>query len=417
MFFRTATILLGLLVLASSSLADDSHTSQWSRHGLDTSARVSLLKHLQHSVQQSDIPGGSILLDHGGETILSEAFGFANVRDERPFEIAMPFRVASISKPIIATLVVKLDADGKLDLDAPVDRWLPEMSRLKFADARPIGRAPTLRQCLEHTAGFTADIGKNGRPWLKWTGKGKSLAEVVEIESKIPMVRMPGTRFAYSGIGYDVAGAVIQAALKQPLADVLRDELLMPIGMHDTTYYPDAETQAAMPDFYWKWRSDGRLRKRLEKRTVDYGDYVSVGGAIVSTIGDLHRFMQLHQNRGRVGDRQLIPAANIESMYRRTREGATYGLGFMLSPDDHSDGLPAAIAHTGSSGTYTWLDRSTEVIGVLVTQHAFSRGEDIPESEKRFSKDHPSWTKETKANYIDPIFDDQDQPEAAIRNR
>ncbi len=400
---RIAASFLLSIILAIATAAEDLAIGDWTKHGFDSESKTRLLTHLDESVRKGDVPGGAILLLHHGEVIFREDFGYGHIRREQPFAADAPFRIASISKSIIATLAVKLSAEGKLDLDQSIDAYVPEMKSLRLRSSVFLERTPTIAECLKHTAGFISDYEDGGRPWLTQTGKGLTLAQVVALEAEMPMSRNPGEAFAYSGIGYDVVGRVIEVVTQRSLNDVLQDEICVPLGMTQTTYYPDDATQKVMPSFYWQWRSDGGFRRRLDQPKVLEGHYASVGGAIVSTVDDLARFMLLHRNAGSVDGKQIIEANALNRMYKRQKPVAYYGLGFTLGPSG-DDGLASWIYHSGSSGTMLWLDRSHDVIGVIATQHSRSHGAEMLESEKNIQLNAPSWQSATKEAFIDPVL-------------
>ncbi len=363
-----------------------------------------LRKHLDESVLRGEVPGGAVLLMHDGKKIFKEGFGFRHIKHAKPFTAETPFHVASISKPIIATLVVKLAAERRLDLDRPIDTYLHEMSDLLLESGEAPATLPTLRQCLSHTAGFRSDYDKGGRPWLRYRHQGMTLADVVAREAKMPMPINPGEEFSYSGIGYDIAGRIIELSTGHSLEVAIQTELFEPLGMTHSTYHPDEDTAKQMADFYWLWRSDGKFRRKLNQPLIPPGNYISVGGGIVSTLDDLSKFMLLHQNYGVHDGKQFIPRDAIQEMYRGDRPGKYYGLGFMLRSAG-KDGLANEISHSGSSGTLMWLDRRQQNIGVLVTQHRISEGAKMPESEKRIPIDTPTWQAATKKEVLDPMLD------------
>ncbi len=396
-------LLLCCLVWRTAAIAEDLTGGTWLRHGFTAQSRDALQDHLRTSVHSGTVPGGALLLIRNDETIMREGFGFGHIRRQQPFTPDAVFRIASLSKPIIATLVVKLHADGVLDMHQPIRTYLPQAELLRLQSGEKPSRIPTLAECLKHTAAFAADESEIGRPWLTFTGKGLSLAEVVQHEVALPMSRDPGQTFAYSGIGYDIAGRIIESVTDRSLEQVLQSELCEPLGMTHTTYYPDRVTYDAMPSFYWKWRSDGKFRRRIDRPLVPTGEYVSVGGGIVSTLDDLASFLRLHRNLGNHQGKPLLPRAAIEKMYVREEPGSFYGCGFTLGPADEN-GLASWIYHTGSSGTMFWLDRQRDTIGVLATQHALSAGEAIPESKKLIKNGTPSWQKVFKQTHLDPIL-------------
>lgn len=396
-----------LLLWTSVASGEDLAIGDWTKHGFSPESKTSLESHLGASVRAGLVPGGSLILLHQGEVIFRDGFGFAHLRDEQPFTADMQFRIASLSKSIIATLTVLLDDHGQLDLDAPIDRYLPSAKRLRLASGELPTRLPTIAECLKHTAGFACDYDEGGRPWLSLTGQDKSLEQVVELETAMPMTRSPGEAFAYSGIGYDIVGRVIEIVCNRSLNEVLQQELCQPLGMSQTTYYPDAAAVDEMPSFYWQWRSDGGFRRQLHRKPIPDGDYKSVGGGIVSTLDDLARFLLLHRNGGRVGSQLLINGRALDRIYQRQKPGAYYGLGFTLGPTG-DDASAEWIFHSGSSGTMMWWDRQRDVIGIMATQHTRSAGKRAAQVSPVIPLDAPSWQATTKAEQIDPIFSDAD---------
>ena len=173
--------------------------------------------------------------------------------------------------------------------------------------------------------------------------------------------------------------------------------------MTNTTFYPRDESSDTLAGFYWRWRSNGVLRRQRDRRIVPYGQYASVGGGIVTTADDLAKFMLMHRDGGSVDGKAWTDRNFLQQQYIRKRPGAFYGLGFTLGTADDS-GIASWILHTGSSGTMFWWDRQTDTIGIIVTQQRYSDGEEIPESQKLIHKDAASWQAALKADYIDTVF-------------
>lgn len=391
------------VLLASPLLGQDHVATQSDARHFSSTDHANLRDYLHESVEEGDVPAGVVILIQRGETIFRESFGYRDLKRQLPFELTTPFHAASLSKSIVSTLVIKLHADGVLDLDEAINVKLPAASRLQVKDSKPLDRMPTIRECLHHTAGFTPDESKGGRPWLGFRGKGMTLAEAVDAELQLPMARQPGERFAYSGIGYDIVGRIIEVATGQPIDEVLQTRLCQPLGMHHTTFHPDEAARRELARFYWRWRSDGSFHRQLDRRIVRSGEYASVGGGIVTTADDLARFMLMHRNAGLVDGKPWVDEELLKRQYVRKRPGAYYGLGFTLGTGDDQD-IASWILHTGSSGTMFWWDRQTDTVGVIVTQHRYSNGETMPDSDKRIPRDADSWPEAMKKEMIDPVF-------------
>ena len=386
---------------------------EWEAHGLPIESKKELQQFLAGSYERRETVGGSILIMHAGEVVFEQAFGYANIRHRRAFEMSTPCWIASISKPIVATLAAKLAADGKLDLEAPIDQYLPELAGIHLRSGRPLTRMPRVRELLKHTAGFTPDGKKGGRPWFWKECVGKTLADMVELYPVFPVPGLycnPGRGCWYSGMGYDVAGRIIEVATGRPSHVVLDDELCDPLGMRDTSLLPDKALRSRAASRYYHWRSDGSFHYKIPRAAPTApingtsSPYVPIGGGILSTPADLATFLLLHRNRGMHKGRQFIPPEALAEMYERTRPWPRYGMGFVLGPPSPEfDGHTAWIMHTGSSGTVCWLDLEHDVIGVILTQTQRSRGQKMPEPEKKVREDAPGFALIVK-DRIDAIF-------------
>lgn len=341
----------------------------WLAHGLSAAARVELRGFCADAVVRGDVAGGALLVAHRGEVVFREAFGLADRARKMPFAVDTPCRIASISKAFVATLCARLATRGALDLDAPIDRWLPEFRGVRLESGVPSPRVPRLRECLAHTAGFTADEEPGGRPWLATRAGTWTLAEQVASVAARGLARAPGERFAYSGTGIDVVGRVVEVATKRDLSDAIEAELFAPLGLGATTYVPSPEVVARIPVYHFLWESDGRLHAdRTSHVFPPKGQYRSVGGGIVSTLDDVHRFLGLHRARGALAGAEFVAPAIWRELVTAHPPARRYGLGWSLEPGARADGLPSKLRHSGSTGTAAWVDFDHDVVGVILTQ-------------------------------------------------
>ncbi|MBI2298709.1 MAG: beta-lactamase family protein [Armatimonadetes bacterium] len=373
-------LFLGLLLAVAVARGAELPRGDWAAHGFAAVDRQALADWLDAGVARGQTAGGNVLLLHRGEVISEHAFGEADREAHRPFEMTTPCVIASLSKGIIATLAMRLVEAGKLDLDAPVDRYLPDFYDLRLRSGAAPGRLPTVRELLCHTAGFTPDTAEHGRPWLRREAGGKTLAEMVARYPTWPvpgLVAEPGTRFGYSGIHYDIAGRILEIVSGQPLDALLQEQLCRPLGMTGTLYNPAPAYLARGARHYSISTKTGRLfltPRRPPPGPAEGGSmpYVSVGGSIWSTASDLARFLLFHRSGGLVDGERLLPAERLREMYDRRPPRSSYGLGWILGPP-RADGGVKWIYHTGSSGTLHWVDWEHDVVGVILTQ---TSGED-----------------------------------------
>jgi CubicO group peptidase (beta-lactamase class C family) len=330
---------------------------------------------LEELVADGTVAGGSVLVLHHGEVVFETGFGFADLKSERPFRVDTPCVIASISKPLLATAAFRLAEQEKLKLEVPISEYLPEFKNLKTASGKTASRAPTMIELFTHTSGLRSDRSPDGRPWFaSWT-RGKPLAFVVaKYASDFPVKASPGVRYAYSGIGTDVAARVAEVAAAKPRNGLLIDEVCRPLGMAHTYYRDELSVKklGPMPTRYFR-AQDGGLRVSVKRRLPAADGYSASGGTIISTAPDLARWLLKFRNRGEhAGDRYLA-TATIDKMLAKAKLGSNAAGGFFIRQSG-TDGKAKVIGHTGSSGTNCWIDFDNDLIGIVLTQ---TRGEDI----------------------------------------
>ena len=303
-----------------------------------------------------------MLLMHNGEVIFREAFGVADLETKRPFLVESPVHIASLTKLHTSTVLVMLAEQGRLSLDVPIDAYLPEFANLRVRNKNDRVAAPTLRQCLSHNTGFAGnDDLKRGTFEVKLDG---SLADVVADLATKELLAEPGTRHAYSRLGYITAGRVAEIVTGRSFPQLMERMLLRPVGAFDATFMPSPKFEQQIPVAYER-TDDG-----FQKRSGDpLGTVLNPGGRLVSTLDDVARVMLLHRNHGKIGNRQLVSAESLQQMYvpqpPTTNNG--YGLGFNIMKRN-ADGSAARIRHTGASGTLAVLDFENDVILIVLTQ-------------------------------------------------
>jgi len=374
----------------------------WAAHGFAAERKAGLRAFVKGSFEHKQSVGGALLLAHRGEVIFEEGFGYADLKTKRPFLPDTPCRIASISKPIVATLLVRLAARGELDLEAPVDRYLPEFKALRLQSGKRPRRMPKVRELLSHTAGFTPD--KEDRPWLSPASRSKTLGEMVGLYASKGLYRNPGGACRYSGTGYDVAGRILEVVTGKPLESVLQAELCRPLGLKSTTFYPGKALRKRAAERYWLWRSDLTFHRNTHRsagRDATGGPpypYTSVGGAVMSTARELAAFLMMHRNRGLHAGRRYVAEDALRQMYEMRKPWPGYGMGFVLrAAEVKPGGRASCIHHSGSSGTLFWLDFEHDLLGVVVTQTAMSKGRPKPGADNEPPDRGPSFPKLVRA--------------------
>jgi CubicO group peptidase (beta-lactamase class C family) len=268
----------------------------WLAHNFSESGRKKIDSDFQAGVDRGVIPGGSLLILHRGEVIHRKAYGLADLESKRAFSVDAPCRIASLTKPHTATLMSILADQGKIKLTDTIDVYLPEFRTLRIRGKEAAQRAPTLLECLSHTAGFPGNDATRGSesPLVGFATLGQAVAQL----AKEDLVTAPGTHYDYSRCGYLAAGRVAEVVTGRTFQDLMRRYLFEPIGAEVATFIPDEETRIRIPTQY-----ERTPRGLVERNRDDVVRFVNPGGSLVSTVDDVARLMLLHRNAGRVGDR------------------------------------------------------------------------------------------------------------------
>jgi arylsulfatase A-like enzyme/CubicO group peptidase (beta-lactamase class C family) len=351
-------------VTKSNSEADGRNLilSNWEDHGFREEGRREIRKIFQEGIDGKVIPGGSLMILHRGEVVLREAMGVADLETKRPFAVDSPCRIASLTKPHTATLLILLEEKGFLKLDDPVDLYLPEFHGLRIRDKGKSTRAPSIRECLSHTAGFSGS--KERR--VNWDSSINLLtlgATVTEL-AKQELNTAPGTNYDYSGDGYLVAGRIAEVVMGRSFQDLMRRYLLEPLGTQSATFVPSEHMRPMIPVQYD--RTNRGLIPRIREQSPRS---ISPGGGMVSTLDDIARFLLLHRNEGKVGQLEIVSKAALQKQYEAhpASKGTGYGLGFNILAT-RGDGTASRVQHTGASGTLGLIDFDRDLIVIVLTQ-------------------------------------------------
>jgi CubicO group peptidase (beta-lactamase class C family) len=299
-------------------------------HGLRESHFEGLRSILRKAVEKKTLPGVSMLLAHKGEVLFKEAFG--------DLKVDQAVKMASDSKPISATVVMVMVDQGKMRLDDPLTKFVPEFKGTKVEKA-------TVRQLLSHAAGI-------GDQFLGGWPHANTLAEYAAAVATQGSLQAPG-KFRYSSVSIDLACRCAEKAAGRPFEELMRDHVWKPLGMKHTRFERGGDADA-IPE---------EARKRGE------GRYVSGGGGLSSTLDDMAAFYQMHLNGGRYGDKQILTRKSAVEMHKKQigAGSGSYGLGFgLLWPG--RGGVARVFMHGGAYGTFCWGDSECQIVGIVFSQ-------------------------------------------------
>ncbi|MBK7593728.1 MAG: beta-lactamase family protein [Gemmatimonadetes bacterium] len=349
---------------------------------------------LDDYVAQGALAGGVLRVQRHGQVVYEHAFG---MRDRETKDSMRPdaiFRIASQTKALVSVGIMMLQEEGKLLIDQPLSRYLPEWEKTTVAVAKsgggydvvPAKRRITLRDLLTHTAGIGYGYGPASDQWKAagiqgwyFADRDETVAAVVKRMAALPMDAQPGTAFVY-GYNTDILGAVIEAVSGQTLADFLKARLFVPLRMTSTAFYVDPANRGRFATVYTA--VNGKLEPSPTPGAMTgQGAYVdgpriafSGGAGITSTAGDYARFLQMMLNGGELLGTRILSPTTVKLMtvnHAGTLYGSDgFGLGFSIKQNLGTSGLPGSIGEYGWGGAYHstyWVDPQEDMVVTYMT--------------------------------------------------
>ena len=348
-------------------------------------------------VDNGDLAGAAPLIARRGRVAHLGTFGMAHREEGRPVAADTLFRIASMTKPITSVAVMMLVEQGRVLLNDPVARYLPE-----FADAKVLelvgdedafrlvepARPMTVRHLLTHTSGLTYGQGHGVLDSYYRVanitgtmGGPETLAATVARIARVPLLYHPGERWEY-GYSTDVLGRVVEAASGIDLAEFFRTRILNPLGMTDTHFsLPSGKVQRLARVY---GRTDGADSGDLEWFPAEHpyegpSAYLSGGAGLTSSMLDYARFLQMMLDRGTLNGERILGPRTVDLMTVNhigevdTMHGAGYrlGLGFDVHTDPGLSGSPkgaGSYAWGGYWHTAFWVDPAAELFVIMMAQ-------------------------------------------------
>jgi methyl acetate hydrolase len=354
---------------------------------------------LRQMSDAKEIPGVVAIAATGKETIYQGAFGKRDLSKDVAMTQDSVFWIASMTKAVTSAAGMQLVEQGKLSLDEPIGKVLPDLAApqvLEGFDAngepklRPAKKPITLRHLMTHTAGFAydmwnADLGK----YLEKTGT-PGIISCLNAALKTPVMTDPGTRWEY-GTNIDFVGKAVEAASGKRLDAYLRDHMFAPLGMSDTGFKIGDSQRQRLVGMHARGE-DGSLAAmpfELEQNPeFDMG-----GGGLYGTAADYLKFCQMILNKGKGNGNQVLKPETVALMGQNHIGDLTmgkmttaigwatndvdlypdivkkWGLSFLINTAKTPEGRSAgSLAWAGLANTYYWIDPARDVAGVILMQ-------------------------------------------------
>jgi CubicO group peptidase (beta-lactamase class C family) len=340
---------------------------------------------LEAGVAAGKIPGGLFLVAKGGQVVNITTVGTEGPGDADPVTPETIFRVYSMTKPIVSVATMQLVEDGRIGLDDPISKYIPEFANPKVlvgkGETRPAAREITVRDLLSHKSGLIYGVfdqeSELGKMYMaagdvRTDISGLELAKAI---AALPLAFDPGTGWRYSRSS-DVLGAVIEVAAGKPLDALLDEQIFTPLGMNDTSFYleADAVNRLAEPPTTIPPLSTVKVKAPM----------MSGGGGLNATTEDYFRFVEMLRGKGSYRGVEIIKPETLEAMLKdevatgvdRTTwfydalPGSGFGLGFGLIPIDPRDPAKGKyFTWSGYAGTNMWIDPVNDITTIFMMQN------------------------------------------------
>jgi CubicO group peptidase (beta-lactamase class C family) len=360
--------------------------------GLSPARLQAMSDAFKREIDKGSIPGVTVLVSRRGHIGWFEALGRQAPGSDAPMRPDSLFRIFSMTKPIVSVGIMQLVEDGYLQLDDPLQKFIPEFENTSVGvvdngklDLVPLNRPITIQDLLRHTSGITYDHVGDGpihRMYRESRIRSRKITneEHARLIAEMPLVCQPGAAWNYSR-STDILGRVIEVISGRTLGAFLTERILAPLQMTETAFHTGAENQHRLAEAFPTdpWTGDPvALFNMLEKPGMESG-----GGGLVSTTMDYARFCQMLLSGGTLHGTRIIGRKTLQLMASNHLEphippdnyilppGHGFGLGFAVRTEPGISPFPGSVGQfywSGIAGTFFWIDPAEEMFAVFMSQ-------------------------------------------------
>ena len=344
-------------------------------HAAEPESTQRLADTLKPFVEDNTVAGLVAVVADEDSILDRTVLGYADVEAGTEMQPDSIFWIASMTKPVAAACVMMLVDEGKLSLDDPISKHLPEMASLKTADGQPV--TITIRHLLTHTSGMSELPA--GEVYTAPT-----LRQAAERYAQLPVQFEPGSKWQYSQTSINTAARIVEVLSDMPFDQFVQERVCEPLGMDDTTFYLSDDQLPRLAKSYAE--KDGELTEAairiLNGKSPSSRDrFPAANGGLFSTAGDYTRFCQMLLRGGELDGERILSEEAVQTMRTiatgELKPGFTPGNGWGIGvcvvrePQGVTEPLSAGtFGHGGAYGTQAWIDPVRRRIYVLMTQRS-----------------------------------------------
>jgi len=338
---------------------------------------------LQPYVDKGELAGAiSVFYKDGVQE--TSCVGYADVSQKRAIDLDNVFMQCSQTKGFCGVTIAKLAEEGKLSIDDPVSKYLPEFKELWIQDyekdgVRVLRKAKnvlTVRMVLNHTGGFPfeASAKRNDVRGGGWSG-GAPIRQIASIAAASPIMFEPGTKELYSNTGIDIGAAIVEVITSMKWEDYLKQEVLDPLGMKSTWFWPtDKQLKTKIELYETQKDAPAKWVEEMAWQQRPYNDshvFASAGAGLWTTANDQLKFYKMLMNLG-VGENgvRILKEETVKNLLARTTRPdhlGGYSLGLTAPKEDKEDSW---FGHGGAWGTNCVVNWHKKQLRLWVVQHA-----------------------------------------------
>jgi CubicO group peptidase (beta-lactamase class C family) len=352
------------------------------------------------------LPCAQLLIARGGEAVYECSIGYMGIEEKKPLLEDALFRIYSMTKPLTSVAFMMLLEEGRVALDDPVSRYIPEFAKLEVYESgalgsfktRPVDRPMIILDLLRHTSGFTygfqarTEVDAAYRALdLGGVNRNGSLQTMIEKLATLPLEFSPGSAWNYS-VSTDMLGYLVGKISGQSFESFLQERLLIPLGMTDTHFQLPESKIARFTNCYSATPQGGMnlVDSAAKSAYLAPAEMVSGGGGLISTTDDYFRFCKMMNQGGHLdGKRYLgrktielmqsnhlpggkdLPELSISMFSESVFNGVGFGLGFSVVKDPAKTMIPGSVGEAawgGMASTAFWLDPKEDMFAIFMTQ-------------------------------------------------